>query len=68
MQKHVPGSPYASKESSPETRAVGQLSAIAGQRSYCLLLPVGGGEIYAEDAPVGNKVGCYPIMLPKIVG
>lgn len=40
-----------------------------GQMSYCLLLPVGGREIYAEDALVGNKVvGGYPIMLPKIVG
>lgn len=40
-----------------------------GQRSYHLLLPVGGREIYAEDAPVGNKVeGGYPIILPKIVG
>lgn len=47
----------------------GVLSAMARQRSYCLLLPAGGREIYAEDAPVGSKEeGGYPIMLPKIVG
>lgn len=42
---------------------------MVGQRSCCLLLPVGGREIYAEDARVGRKVeGGYPSMLPEIVG